>query len=169
MAGEAVGTRDGEGVACPVDKGQRVQMGEHNTLGSTCGSRCKKNVGEVLVGNVDYGRRNWLARQRISEGNRRRRERRIGAFIDEEYGCHRTFIKNSGAEFLTKRKTRDQRAETALPRDFREAQAGSIWIDRNVTRTGFHNSKYTGDCGRRFVKINPYAITGNDSAFDERV
>src|SRR5437867_3616772 len=75
----------------------------------------------VLVDNVDCGRRNRLARQRISEGKRRRRKRRIGGFVDKEYGCHRTFISNGGAKFLIKRKTRDQHTEAALPRDFCEA------------------------------------------------
>ena len=56
-----------------------------------------------------------------------------------------------------------------MPRDFGEAQAGSIWIDRNVTRAGFHNSKYAGDCGRRLVKINPDAIAGNDTDFDKHM
>ena len=102
MVGEAVGVGDGEGVACPADKGQRVQMGEHYTLGTACGPRRKKNVGQILVDNVDCGRHNWLAGQRISEGNRRRRKRCIGGFIDEEYGCHRTFIKNGAAEFSIK-------------------------------------------------------------------
>ena len=62
-------------------------------LGVACGPRCKKNVGEILVDNIDRGRRSRLAGQRISEDKRRRRKRRIGRFVDEEYGCHRTFIK----------------------------------------------------------------------------
>src|SRR5262249_54887471 len=132
-------------------------------------SRSKKNVGQVSIDNVDRSWPSRLARQRISEGKRRRRKRRLRSLIDEEYGCHRTFIKKSRAEFLIKRTTGDQRAKAALSGDFREAQAGSIWIDRNVTRTGFHDSKYAGDCGRGLVKINPYAITGNDANFDKGV
>jgi hypothetical protein len=56
-----------------------------------------------------------------------------------------------------------------LPRDFREALAGSIWIHGNVTRTGLHDSKYAGNCGRRLVKINPDAIAGNDANLDKRM
>ena len=121
MIGEAVGTGDGEGVACPVDKRQRVQMGEHHALWTACGPRSKKNVCQILVDNVDCGRRSRLARQRISEGKPRRRKRRIRGFVDEEYGRHRTFIKKRAAEFFIKRRTRDQRAEAALRRDFCEA------------------------------------------------
>src|SRR5262249_6830637 len=110
MAGEAVGIRDGEGVACPVDQGQRLQMGEHNSLGNACGSRCKKNVDKARVNTIDCRRRHWLSWQRISKGNSRRRKGHFGRFIDDEYGFHRTFVKNSDTEFLTKRKTRDQHA-----------------------------------------------------------
>jgi len=42
-------------------------------------------------------------------------------------------------------------------------------INWNITRAGFHYSKYAGDRGRRFVQINPDAITGNDAALDKRM
>src|ERR1700761_3685636 len=74
-----------------------------------------------------------------------------------------------GTEFFIEYGTRDQRAEAALPRDLFDAQAGSIWIDRNVTRAGLHSSKYAGDSGRRLVKINADAIAGNDPCLDQRM
>jgi len=42
-------------------------------------------------------------------------------------------------------------------------------IDRNVTRTGFHNSEYAGNRRWRFLQINSDAIPGNDAALDKRV
>ena len=121
MVREAVGIRDGEGIACPVDKCQRVQMREHHAFRSARGPRCKKNIGEVLIDNVDCRRRSRPAREGLGEGKGRRRKRRIRGFVDEEYGRHRTSFRKHAVEFFIKRRTRDQRAEAALPRDFRQA------------------------------------------------
>src|SRR4051794_31658746 len=105
MVGEAVGMGDSESFACPVNKSQRVQMRQHHALRGARGPRSKKNVGEVLIDNVDYRRRSRTARERIGEGKRPRRKRSIGDLVDEEYGRHRTFIKKRATEFFIKRRT----------------------------------------------------------------
>ena len=75
-------------------------MGKHDAFRLACGPRGKKNVGQILVDNIDNGRHSRLAGQRISEDKGRGRKRRIGQFVDEEDGCHRTFIMKGGAKFF---------------------------------------------------------------------
>ena len=96
-------------------------MGEHHALGIACGPRGKKNVGEVLVDNLDCGWLSGVASQRIGKDKDRYRKCRIGGLINEEDAYHRTFIMQSGAEFLVKRRTCNERAKVALPGYFHDA------------------------------------------------
>ena len=75
------------------------RWGKHDAFRVACGPRGKENVGQILVDNIDHGRHSRLAGRRISEDKRRGRNRLIGRFVDEENGCHRTFIMKGGASF----------------------------------------------------------------------
>src|SRR6185369_14644914 len=61
-------------------------------------------------------------------------------------------------EFLVKNATGDQCPEFALPPDLLQTHPRGVGVYWGIARAGFHDAEDRGDCARRLLQINPYAI-----------
>ena len=107
-----------------------------------------------------------LRRQGIGE-SKSGRGRVFRRLVDEEDSAHGAFIMEGSAQFLIKRMTRDQRAKRTLASNFLQTHARSISVHGDIAGAGFHDSKDAGDCGWRFVQIDPNPIARHHTIGDQ--